>query len=389
VENDNVQNVVHIEAFLKVVYEKGASDLHLKAGRPPMMRLRGDLVPIDGAPVLESEDTQKLIYSVTSAQQQKRLEEEKELDFSFMVRGMARFRGNAFYQKGALGAVFRLIPAKIPTVDDLGLPAVLKELVGKKQGLFLVTGPTGSGKSTTLAALIDHINTHDPVHIITLEDPIEFSYSDKTAVINQREVGSDTKSFGQGLRRALRQDPDVILIGEMRDAETITVAMNAAETGHLVFGTLHTNDAKQTIDRIVDTFTPEAQHQVRMQLAKCLLTVVAQRLLKRSDGNGRVAVQEIMINTPTVQKLIEENKIGAIGKAIEDSANFYKMQSFNQALLASIKGKAISIDEALSFSNNPNDLKIQLQTLGIVESKAEVPTDLPPGLRTAGGSGGI
>jgi twitching motility protein PilT len=223
-----------------------------------------------------------------------------------------------------------------------------------------------------------------PVHVITLEDPIEFVYQDKMAVINQREVGSDTKGFGQGLRRALRQDPDVILIGEMRDAETITVAMNAAETGHLVFGTLHTNDAKQTVDRIVDTFSPDAQHQVRMQLAKCLLAVVAQRLLKRADGKGRVAVQEIMINTPTVQKLIEENKIGAISKAIEDSAAFYKMQSFNQALLEQIKLKAIGIGEALSFSNNPNDLKIQLQTQGIVDSKAEVPTNLPPGLRSAG-----
>lgn len=380
--NENAPDVMDIHAFLTTVYEKGASDLHMKAGRQPMIRLRGDLVPIEGSSVLSADQVQEYIYSVINTDQRARLEEEKELDFSFMLRGMARFRGNAFYQKGCLGAVFRLIPAKIPTVEDLGLPEVLKELANKKQGLFLVTGPTGSGKSTTLAALIDFINTSMPAHIITLEDPIEFVYQDKKAVINQREIGSDTKSFSQGLRRALRQDPDVILIGEMRDAETITTAMNAAETGHLVFGTLHTNDAKQTIDRIIDTFPPEAQNQVRLQLAKCLSSVVAQRLLKRADGVGRVAVQEIMINTSTIQKLIEDNKIGAIGKVIEESASFYKMQSFNQALLQHIKLKNIGIEEALSFSNNPNDLKIQLQAQGIVNSKSEVASGLPPGLRT-------
>jgi twitching motility protein PilT len=297
---------------------------------------------------------------------------------------MARFRGNAFFQKGCMGAVFRLIPAEIPTLEDLGLPEVLKELVIRKQGLFLVTGPTGSGKTTTLAALIDHINSHLPVHVVTLEDPIEFVYEDKKAVINQREIGTDTHDFSQGLRRALRQDPDVILIGEMRDAVTMTTAMNAAETGHLVFGTLHTNDAKQAIDRIVDTFPPEAQNQIRLQLAKCLCAVVAQRLLKRIDREGRVAVLEVMINTPTIQKLIEDNKIGVIGKAIEDSASFYKMQSFNQALLKLVRSRTIDIDEAMAFSNNPNDLKIQLQTEGLIGTQTEVPMDMPPGFRTGG-----
>jgi twitching motility protein PilT len=257
----------------------------------------------------------------------------------------------------------------------------LKELVMRNQGLFLVTGPTGSGKSTTLAALIDYINANQPVHVVTLEDPIEFVYEDKKAIINQREVGADTLSFAQGLRRALRQDPDVILIGEMRDAETITTAMNAAETGHLVLGTLHTNDAKQAIDRIVDTFPTDAQHQVRMQLAKCLSAVAAQRLLKRADNQGQVAIQEIMIVTPTIQKLIEENRIGAIGKAIEDSQSFYKMQSFNQALLTLIRNRMVQVDEALAYSNNPNDLRIQLQTEGLVETSTEVPLGLPPGLR--------
>jgi twitching motility protein PilT len=385
---ESVEITSGLEDFLKVIFEKGASDLHMKVGRPPMMRLRGDLTPFENVPALTPQDTQRYIYSVTNSDQQKRLEEQKELDFSFFVRGLARFRGNAFYQKGVLGAVFRLIPAKIPTTEELGLPEVLKELVNKRQGLFLVTGPTGTGKSTTLASLIDYVNATMPVHVITIEDPIEFVYQDKMAVVNQREVGNDTASFSEALRRALRQDPDVILIGELRDPVTIATAITAAETGHLVFGTVHTNDAKQTIDRVVDTFPTDAQHQVRMQLAKCLNAIVSQRLLKRRDGKGRVAVQEIMINTPTIQKLVEENKIGAIGKAIEDSAVFYKMQSFNQALLAHIKARNIGVEEALSFSNNPNDLKIQLQSLGIVESKAEVPMDVPPGLRAAGGGAG-
>jgi twitching motility protein PilT len=266
-------------------------------------------------------------------------------------------------------------------MEQLGLAEVLKELVVKNQGLFLVTGPTGSGKSTTLAALIDYVNTSRPLNIITLEDPIEFVYEDKKAVINQREVGADTLTFAQGLRRALRQDPDIILIGELRDAETIVTAMNAAETGHLVLGTLHTNDAKQAIDRLVDTFPPDAHHQILMQLAKCLVGVVAQRLVKRADGQGQVAIQEVMINTPTIQKLIEDNRIAAIGKAIEDSQSFYKMQSFNQALMILLRNRMVQVDEALAYSNNPNDLRIQLQSEGLLESSVEVPVDMPPGLR--------
>ena len=354
-----------LPALLQVLADQGATDLHVKVGRPPMMRRQGDLMPVAGYRVMAAEDVEKLISSVLDGDQRASLEREKELDFSFGVQGVGRVRGNAFFQKGLHGAVFRLIPTKIPTLDDIGAPAVLKELSLRRQGLFLVTGPTGSGKTTTLAAIIDHINSHSPVHIMTLEDPIEFVYEDKMAVINQREVGSDTRDFSQGLRRALRQDPDVILVGELRDAETVSTALSAAETGHLVFGTLHTNDAKQSIDRILDTYPPESQHQARMQLAKCLLSVVSQRLVKRADGQGRVAVQEIMINTPTVQKLIEDDKIGAIGKAIEDSATFYKMQSFNQALLQHIKAKTISPDEALSVSPNSNDLKVKLQTQGV------------------------
>jgi twitching motility protein PilT len=385
---DSTGGMMALDAFLKTIYEKGASDLHIKVGRPPMMRLRGDLVPFESVPALTPQDIQQYLYSVLSSEQQKRLEEDRELDFSFFVRGMARFRGNAFFQKGSLGAVFRIVPAKIPTLEELGMPEILKQIVNKKQGLILVTGPTGAGKSTTLAAMIDYINSTMPVHIITIEDPIEFVYHDKLAVVNQREVGADTGSFPEALRRAFRQDPDVILIGEMRDEVTIATALTAAETGHLVLGTLHTNDAKQTIDRILDTFPPQSQTQVRMQLAKCLNAIIAQRLLKRRDGQGRLAVQEILINTPMVQKLIEDNKVGAVSKAIEESATFYKMQSFNQALLAHIRAKAIDVSEALAFSNNPNDLKIQLQSQGFSDPAL---SPEPPGLaaREGGASHGF
>jgi twitching motility protein PilT len=359
-----------IHELLKAVHERGASDLHLKVGRPPMLRLHGELLPVEGQNSLEIDDVMGFVFALINSNQRAVLERDRELDFSFFLRGVARFRGNAFYQKGAVGAVFRLIPAQIPSLEDLGLAPVLKEMLQRRQGFLLVTGPTGSGKTTTQAALINHINSTQRVHIMTLEDPIEYVFEDKMAVINQREIGTDTHDFAQGLRRALRQDPDVILIGELRDPETMTTAMNAAETGHLVLGTLHTNDAKQTIDRIIDTFPPEQQNQIRLQLAKCLLGVVAQRLIRKAEGGGRMALQEIMINTSTIQKLIEDNKVGAIGKAIEDSAEYYKMQSFNQALLRMIAQNAVTVEEALSYSPNPNDLKIRLQTEGIVGTSA-------------------
>jgi twitching motility protein PilT len=355
-------DVISMPELLKTLHEQGGSDLHLKVGRPPIMRVRGDLLPMPAHAVMVAEDVERLIDSVMNADQRARLNAERELDFSFVIPGLARFRGNIFFRMGIRGAVFRLIPAKVPTLGELGLPEVLGELALKKQGLFLVTGPTGSGKTTTLAAIIDHINRHVPAHIITLEDPIEFVYEDRMAVINQREVGSDTRNFAEGLRRALRQDPNVILVGEMRDAETITTALDAAETGHLVLATLHTNDAKQSIDRILDSSAPEAQQQIRMQLGKCLLAVVSQRLLKRADGRGRVAVAEVMINTPLVQKLIEEGKLSALGKAIEDSVSFHKMQSLNQALFQHVKAKIITAEDALAVSRNPNDLRIQLRT---------------------------
>lgn len=350
-----------IDEYLRALVERQGSDLHLKSGRPPLMRIKGELVQSE-YPVVEKDNMKDLLLPMLTDLQIKKLDDERELDFSYLVEGLARFRGNMFHQMGCLGAVFRVIPVEIKTVDQLNLPEVLKELVFRNQGIILVTGPTGSGKSTTLAAMIDHLNENRPHHIITIEDPVEFVHRDKKCVINQREVGFDTRSFSEALKRALRQDPDVILVGEMRDAETIMIAMTAAETGHLVFSTLHTNDAKQSIDRVIDTFSPEQQHQVRMQLAMTLCATVSQRLIKKSDGSGRVAVIEVMIVTPTIRKMIEESKAGAIDKAISDSASLYKMQTMNQHLFQRVTEGAITKEDALSVSNNPNDLRIMFQT---------------------------
>ncbi len=351
-----------LEEVLRKLVEKGGSDLHMKVGLHPMLRERGELVPLEGFDVVGPDDMKQMLYGIFTEDQKVKLEKERELDFSYFISKVARFRGNALFQKGMMGAVFRVIPNKIPTMEALGHPPVLKELVKEKQGLVLVTGPTGSGKSTTLAALINYMNENYSHHIITIEDPIEFVYKDSKSVINQREVGQDTLSFAQALRRALRQDPDVILVGEMRDQETISIAVSAAETGHLVFSTLHTNDAKQTIDRIIDTFPPDQHHQIRMQIAMALKAVVSQRLIPRKDGNGRVAILEIMMNTPTIRKLIEEGKTGAMAKAIEDSSSFYNMQSFNQCLFKLVMEGIVDETHALTISQNPNDLKLQLQT---------------------------
>ena len=360
-----------IEELLKVLVEKGGSDLHLKFNRPPLMRIKGELVPSD-LPVISKDEMKAMLHSMLTELQIKKLENERELDFSFFVEGLARFRGNIFHQMGHLGAVFRAIPMRIKTVEELNLPSVLNDLVQRKQGIILVTGPTGSGKSTTLAAMIHRINETRHDHVITIEDPIEFVHTDKISLINQREIGNDTKSFSEALKRALRQDPDIILVGEMRDPETISIAMTAAETGHLVLSTLHTNDAKQSIDRIIDTLPPEQQHQVRLQLAMTLCATVSQRLVRTSDGKGRVAAIEIMINTPTIRKLIEEGKIGMIDKIMAESASLYKMQTYNQHLFQLVKDGIITREDALSISLNPNDLKILFQTQMVMEGeKAE------------------
>lgn len=356
---------MNIEELLKLMIEKKGTDLHLKAGLPPMVRVSGDIEPLtdhDASLKLTSAKIKELISKYIGVGEDKKIQENKEFDFALELPGIARFRGALFMQKGNYGAVFRTIPMKIPTVDDLKLPAVLKEIASNKQGLVLVTGPTGSGKSTTMAAMINHINDNFKKNIITIEDPIEFVHTDNKSIINQREIGMDTNTFATALKSALRQDPDVILVGEMRDPETITTAITSSETGHLVISTLHTNDTKQTVDRIIDSFPPEQQAQIRFQLSLFLIAVVAQRLVKRKDGSGMVAAIEIMINTPLIRSLIAEAKTGQISKAIEDSASFYKTQSFNQSLLSLYKDGIITIEDALATSNNPSDLKIQIQS---------------------------
>lgn len=350
-----------LDEALKFLIQVGGSDLHIKVGLPLMIRLKGELNPTKMEPLTE-EQVKEMLFSVLSEAQKKKLEAERELDFSHHIEGISRYRGNVLFQKGIMGAVFRAIPSTIPSLESLALPPVLLTLAEKDQGLILVTGPTGSGKSTTLAAMIDAINTRQYKHILTIEDPIEFVHEDKNCVINQREVGSDTLSFAEALRRALRQDPDVVLVGEMRDPETISIAMTAAETGHLVFSTLHTNDAKQSVDRVINAFPPGEQHQVRMKLSLCLLAVISQRLVKKADGSGRVAAQEIMINSPTIRKLIETDKIGDIDKAIEESSTFYSMQTMNQCLIGLIRAGKINETDALAVSNNPNALRMHMKT---------------------------
>ncbi|MEW6556716.1 MAG: type IV pilus twitching motility protein PilT [Elusimicrobiota bacterium] len=355
---------MNIEELLKLMVEKKGTDLHLKAGLPPMVRIHGDIEPlIDGVEVLTSQKIKELVSKYIGYGEEKKIQENKEFDFACELPGIARFRGALFIQKGNYGCVFRTIPTKIPTLEDLNLPPVLKEVASNKQGLILVTGPTGSGKSTTQSAIINYINDSFKKNIITIEDPIEYIHTDKKSIINQREIGVDTNTFATALKSALRQDPDIILVGEMRDPETISTAITAAETGHLVISTLHTNDTKQTIDRIIDTFPAEQQSQIRFQLSLFLIAVIAQRLIKRKDGSGMVAVLEIMVNTPFIRSLIADNKTGQISKAIEDSASFYKTQSFNQALLALYKDDVITVEEALATSNNPSDLKIQIQSV--------------------------
>ena len=349
--------------YLKKLVELNGSDLHVKCGQPPIYRVNGQLTKSEEAPFV-AEAIEMLFKNAVGEEKYSLFVDEKEYDFAVAIEGMGRFRGNLFFQKGAPGGVFRLIPESIPSIDEMGLPAVLKEIVKKPNGLVLVVGPTGSGKSTTLAAMINEINQTEKLNIITVEDPIEFVHKDAKCIVNQREIGMDTVSWESSLKRALRQDPDVILVGEMRDAASISIALSAAETGHLVFSTLHTNDAKQTIERIVDSFPPDGQDFVRHQLSLAVVAIVSQRLCKTTDGAGRVAAHEIMINTPVIAKAIEENQPGRIQQFIADSASFYNMATLNQSLFRLINEEKITEEEAMGISNNPNDLKIKIKTTG-------------------------
>jgi twitching motility protein PilT len=347
---------VTLNQLLKTMVDKGASDLHVTVGSPPQLRLDGELVQFR-VPPLGPVETKQLCYSVLTDEQRARFEEDHELDLSFGVNGLARFRANVFIQRGSVAGVFRTIPFKIRGFEELGLPPVLQQLCNKPRGLVLVTGPTGSGKSTTLAAMIDKINTERHEHIVTMEDPIEFIHQHKSCVVNQREVGSDTQSFKRALKSVLRQDPDVVLIGEMRDLETIEAALTTAETGHLCFGTLHTNSAAQTINRIIDVFPPHQQSQIRAQLSFVLEGVVCQSLLPRASGAGRVAALEILIPNAAIRNLIREDKMHQIYSQMQIGQGQTGMQTLNQHLAQLYVGRTITLEEAVGASSDPNELQ--------------------------------
>jgi len=352
----------HIDRLLIAMTEKRASDLHVKVGRRPISRIDGILREFEDEPVLTDESVRALISEMFGPKQVARFEEENELDISYQPETQPdRYRVNLFMRMGHPGIVMRQIPRSVRTLDELGFSQTLKTLTENSQGLVLVTGPTGSGKSTTLAAMVREINERDSKHIITVEDPIEFVHDDRNCLINQREIGIDTASFAEALRRALRQDPDVILVGEMRDAETMRIATQAAETGHLVLSTLHTNDAKQSVDRIVNTFPAEEQTQIRLKLSVTLKGIVSQSLVRKASGEGRVCVQEVLVNTPFISELIKKGEIARIDEAIRDGAA-HGMISKNQSLYEAWERGDVNEEDALAFSNRPTDLKLAIRT---------------------------
>ncbi|MDB9525707.1 type IV pilus twitching motility protein PilT [Oscillatoria sp. CS-180] len=348
-----------IEDLMEEVIERGGSDLHLSAGLPPYIRISGKLTPTDHEP-MTPEACQRLIFSMLNNSQRKTLEQTWELDCSYGVKGLARFRVNVYKDRGTYAACLRALSSKIPSMDLLGLPPIVRELSEKPRGLILVTGPTGSGKSTTLASMINEINMTRPEHILTVEDPIEFVYEPIKSLIHQRQIGEDTKSFGNALRAALREDPDVILVGEMRDLETISLAISAAETGHLVFGTLHTSSASQTVDRMVDVFPPEQQTQVRVQLSNSLVAVLSQCLVPKANPKpgefGRVMAQEIMVVTPAISNLIREGKTAQIYGAIQTGGRL-AMQTLEKALADQYKAGGISFESAMAKTSRPEELQ--------------------------------
>src|ERR671929_2156165 len=349
--------------LLMEVISRRASDLHLTAGAPPSLRVRGRLTPMDGYPRLTPTDTREIVYSILTNDQRQKLETDWQLDFAYSIPGVARFRVNAYFQRSAIGAAFRTIPAEIVDIDSLGLPPAVHEFTKKPRGFVLVTGPTGSGKSTSLAAMIDAINQSREEHIMTIEDPIEFLHGHKKCIVNQRELGSDAASFGLALKAALRQDPDVILVGEMRDLETISTALTAAETGHLVFATLHTQDAAQTVDRIVDSFPPAQQHQVRTQLSIAIQGVVTQQLIPTSDGGSRVCACEVMVPTPAVRNLIREGKTHQLYSALQTGGQ-HGMQTMDASLAELVRRGKISQKVAEARSSTPDELKRLLESGG-------------------------
>lgn len=353
----NEASQVTLPELLKKMTEAGGSDLHLTTNSPPQVRIHGHLGPMAGYVSLTPAETKRLAYSVLTDAQKHRFEENLELDFSFGLKGMSRFRANLFNQKGAVGAVFRAIPYEIKTFEALGLPPVVSDLCRKPRGLVLVTGPTGSGKSTTLASMVDKINIDRHDHILTIEDPIEFLHNHKNCVINQREVAADTHSFAAALRTALRQDPDVVLVGEMRDLETIEMALRIAETGHLTFATLHTNSAYSTINRIIDVFPSAQQAQVRTQLSLVLEGIMCQALLPKASGDGRVMALEILVPNSAIRNLIREDKIHQIYSMMQTGQDKFGMQTFNQSLATLYHKKLITLDAAMQRTSNADELR--------------------------------
>jgi twitching motility protein PilT len=353
---------MHVNDLLKIAVETGASDLHLKVGSYPMMRVRGTLAPATEDKRLDHEDVVAMSAAIMSTAQRQKFKETQEVDLAYSVPGLGRFRVNIFQQRGTVGIVLRVIPMTIRTVEELGLPSVMKKIALEERGLVLVTGTTGSGKSTTLAALIDHINKERAAHVMTVEDPIEFLHRDQKSMINQREVAVDTRSFAQALRSALRQDPDVILVGEMRDFETIETGLTAAETGHLVFSTLHTLDATETINRIIAVFLPHQQKQIRLQLASVLRAVISQRLMPRADGRGRAPAVEVMISTPFIRDcIVDKDKTHLIHGAIGAGTSQYGMQTFDQSIFGLYEQGKVSLEEALRWASNVDEFKLRVQ----------------------------
>jgi twitching motility protein PilT len=361
-----------IDELLERMVEANASDLHVTTGTPPAIRVRGEVQRLEGFDALTGEETQQLLYRILSSEQQKLLEINRQLDFSYSMPGLARFRVNVYFQRESIGAAFRLIPTELKTLEELGIPDSLHVLAEKPRGLVLVTGPTGSGKSTTLAAIIDEINRNRSEHILTIEDPIEFLHRHKRCIVNQREIGPDATSFAAALRAALRQDPDVILVGEMRDLETISTALTAAETGHLVFGTLHTQSAPSTIDRIIDVFPAEQQEQVRIQIANSLQGVVTQALLPTADGMGRVPALEILLPDDAVRNLIRQGKVEQIYSVMQTNTG-RGMQTMEQSLGDLIMRRIVDLEVGLSRSSRPNQL------IGLLE-RSGFPVELQPDL---------
>jgi twitching motility protein PilT len=358
-----------IDDLLEQVVARGASDLHLSVGSPPAIRVHGHIERLEEFEKLTPDDTQQLLYQILSSEQQKNFEIKRQLDFAYGVPGLARFRVNVYFQRGSLGGAFRLIPEAIKTLEELGLPSSLHELAQKPRGLVLVTGPTGSGKSTTLASLIDEVNRTRAEHILTIEDPVEFVHRHKKCIVNQREIGFDAPNFAEGLRAALRQDPDVILVGEMRDLETIATALTAAETGHLVLGTLHTQSASSTVDRIIDVFPPAQQEQVRMQIAGSLQGIITQALLPTGDGSGRVPALEILLPDDATRNLIRQGKVEQI-YTIMQTGTQRGMQTMEQSLCELTLRHVITLETALSRSSRPDQLLGLLERAGFDTSSA-------------------